>query len=105
MRGRCTGFQTLRLARMVPAALSMGLAVGLLPERASACPGFCDRDVETACERLVAAGSRQDAATAAIGVVRAYDALAARREEFRAPNYSVDGTRDLERWCGWATGK
>ncbi|MEB3183392.1 MAG: hypothetical protein VKN15_03265 [Cyanobacteriota bacterium] len=82
----------------------MELALGLLPEPALACPGFCDAGVETACARLFAAGSRQEAATAAIGVVRAYDALAARREEFRAPNYRVDGTGDLERWCHWATG-
>ena len=86
-------------------ALAVLLQVGLKPEPALACPGFCDRGLEAACGRLFAAASRQQAATAAIGVVRAYDDLAARQPEYRAENYRIDSSDDLERWCQWATGR
>lgn len=105
MRKRCTWSRSRGVARILHVPLGIALALSLHHEQALACMGFCDSGVENACGRLFRSRSRQEAATAAIGVVRAYDALAAREKMYRAPNYRVDRTTDLFSWCEWATSR
>lgn len=73
--------------------------------RANACPGFCDQKVNDACDAFLSTNGKEKAAIAAIGVVRAYDSLAAERLEYQSQNYMIDNTTSLTTWCGWATGK
>ncbi len=70
-----------------------------------ACIGFCDKRVEIACNNLYSSKNKEQAATAAISVVRAYDKLALTRNEFRSENYEIDKTSNIYGWCSWATGK
>lgn len=67
------------------------------------CMGLCDEGIYKACDGLK--GTRDEAATAVIKIVRAYDSYARKTQMNRAGKGAIDNTKSIYDWCGWATGK
>lgn len=87
----------------------IGFAISLLTPvtglKANACTGFCDQKVNDACDAFLSTNDKEKVAIAAIGVVRAYNSLAAERIEYQSQNYVIENARSVTSWCEWATGK
>ena len=66
-------------------SLAVGLVAFIGERKVNACPGFCDQEVDVACDAFLFANGKEQTALAASKVFRAYDSLAAGRNEFQSP--------------------